>query len=378
MDVQTLADWRHAAAEYFEGVATPAGRSFDETATMFLSLLSPTVLDGKDKWWPKARLWKLILSQAPDGYWDASDSVAFALEARPAAETTRVKATRLERALDALAGVGDVAESLLVDDGDATPGAAEALGDAGGDDADESDKEDDDDVLQEAQAQPAGWELGAAEDDPLQCSARAVLAAMPRKLRLLRLELGAVSRGNLGAGKQPQGGAGELNLARVWTTLCVLALLESMNCCWLATDGNDYGGCERTIVDSAHAWLDAQAAAHPALQSALRGGAAAAAAGHATRRWHRAWGRRIAEVRRSEAVLAHAGTARAHRAASELLRALVTRHETFRTFLSEPLDGLQRWQMWALLMTLVLTQLLTNIWMCARALPCAARRVMRS
>ena len=63
-----------------------------------------------------------------------------------------------------------------------------------------------------------------------------------------------------------------------------------------------------------------------------------------------------------------------------------TQNETFRTFLSEcvsasgacqrlpaathahasarrPLDGLQRWQMFMILITLIISQLLVNIWM---------------
>ena len=63
MDVLTLAEWRHAATEYFLDVSTPAGRSFDETTTTFVTLLSPGVLDGKAQWWPRVRFWKLILSQ---------------------------------------------------------------------------------------------------------------------------------------------------------------------------------------------------------------------------------------------------------------------------------------------------------------------------
>ena len=358
MDVLTLATWRQAATDYFRDMATPAGRSFDETVTMFLSLLSPTVLDGTDKWWQKARLWKLILSQTADGFWDPSDSVAFALEARPASETTNVKPTRLERMLDRLAGAGDVAESLLVDDGDATPGAAEALDDAANEAADGG-QSDDDDAFP-VQPRPPGWEIGAVEDDPLQCSARAVLAAMPRKMRLLRLELGAGSR-RLDPDKQP--GPEELNLARMWTTLCVIAMLESLNVSWLASDGDEYGVDERTMVDAAREWVEAQAVQHPVLESALDKGNAAVAATRTVRRWHRAWARRIGAVRRSEAVLSHASTARAHRTGSELLRALVTRHDTGRIFLSEPLDGLQRWQMWVLAMSILLTQLLVNIWM---------------
>ena len=269
-----------------------------------------------------------------------------------------MKPTRLERMLDHLAGAGEVAESLLVDDGDGTPGAAEALGDGGNETADGGQSDDDDTFP--VQARPPGWEIGAAEDDPLQCSVRAVLAAMPRTMRALRLELGAVSR-RLDPDKQS--GPEELDLARVWTTLCVIAMLESLNVCWLASDGDEYGFDERTMVDAARDWVEAQAVQHPVLRSALDKGSAADAAGHTVRRWHRAWARRIGAVRRSEAVLSHAGTARAHRTGSELLRALVTRHETGRIFLSEPLDGLQRWQMWVLAMSVLVTQLLVNIWM---------------
>ena len=57
-----------------------------------------------------------------------------------------------------------------------------------------------------------------------------------------------------------------------------------------------------------------------------------------------------------------------HRIGTELMRALVTQHETFATFLSEPLDGLQRWQMFMILITVVCSQLLVNIWMCVACL----------
>jgi hypothetical protein len=33
-----------------------------------------------------------------------------------------------------------------------------------------------------------------------------------------------------------------------------------------------------------------------------------------------------------------------HRTAASIVRAFVSKHSTFATFLSEPLDGLQRWQ----------------------------------
>ena len=42
------------------------------------------------------------------------------------------------------------------------------------------------------------------------------------------------------------------------------------------------------------------------------------------------------------------------------MRALFTKHGTFSCFLSEPLDGMQRWQMWTIIVSLVLEQLLVN------------------
>ena len=38
------------------------------------------------------------------------------------------------------------------------------------------------------------------------------------------------------------------------------------------------------------------------------------------------------------------GLSHLHRTCTELARAVITKHSTFATFLSEPLDGLQRWQ----------------------------------
>ena len=46
------------------------------------------------------------------------------------------------------------------------------------------------------------------------------------------------------------------------------------------------------------------------------------------------------------------------------------------TFLGEPLDGLQRWQMFMILITLIASQLLVNIWMFyAKAVICCAELV---
>jgi hypothetical protein len=115
--------------------------------------------------------------------------------------------------------------------------------------------------------------------------------------------------------------------------------------------------------------VEAQAEEHPALGLALADGGVACAARRATTLWRAAWLDAIAELRRSDAVLRNRLLTQAERAYTALWRALVTRHSTFAVFLSEPLDGVQRWQMWVALMTVIASQLLVNIWMCAARAP---------
>jgi hypothetical protein len=82
----------------------------------------------------------------------------------------------------------------------------------------------------------------------------------------------------------------------------------------------------------------------PSLAAALADGELAAAAARTVRLWHRAWKARVNELRRSDAITAKRTLSQAHRAFTDLMRAFTTRHATLATFLSEPLDGLQRWQ----------------------------------
>jgi hypothetical protein len=55
--------------------------------------------------------------------------------------------------------------------------------------------------------------------------------------------------------------------------------------------------------------------------------------------------------------------AHVQRTSAEVTRALVLRHETFSTLLAPAMDGLARWQLFVILITLVMSQLLVNIWM---------------
>ena len=112
------------------------------------------------------------------------------------------------------------------------------------------------------------------------------------------------------------------------------------------------------------------------------------AARRTTKYWNRAWEQRVTELRASPALRHQMARSHVHRTAIGVTRAMVAnvraiarlgvpcsthlpsrrapQNETFRTFLSEPLDGLQRWQMFMILVTLIISQLLVNIWMCVR------------
>ena len=183
-------------------------------------------------------------------------------------------------------------------------------------------------------------------DDPLYCSARAIVSSMPRRLATLGPEC------------QP---------ARVWSTLCCIGLLQTLNMCWLwgptSDNGDAYPPEERTIIDAAREWIEALAAQQPALAAALEDGGLSKAGVRTVARWHRAWERRVSDLRTSEAVTKTMRKAQTQRTSVEVLRALCMKHETFAVFLSAPLDGLQRWQMWMILISVVASQLLVNIWM---------------
>ena len=107
------------------------------------------------------------------------------------------------------------------------------------------------------------------------------------------------------------------------------------------------------------------------------------AARRTTKYWNRAWEQRVTERRASPALRHQMTRSHVHRTAIGVTRAMVTnvrvfarrsyctaltpscalQNDTIRTFLAEPLDGLQRWQMFMIIITLIISQLLVNIWM---------------
>ena len=316
LPVVDIARLRGGAAVHFENLTSPSGWSFDETATAFLTFLSPGILNTRDKWWVRARLWKLILSQTKEGYWSCTSTVAFALEARSAEELMLVKPGLLERLKDKLAGLGALAKDLnhsgvhrLSTTGDSDDGSPTAH---------RPETQIRKSLLRRMSMTARSSSVDDSNDDPLWCNPRAISASMPLRLDALR------------KGDPTE----DLQLDRVWATLCCCAFLQSLNVCWLATDGELYPEKEETIVDTAYGWIDAHAAKHPALAAALEDGALEKAAKRTTTQWHRAWKRRVGELRRAEAFTEHHGTSFTHRASSEMVRALCTKHSTFAVFLS--------------------------------------------
>jgi hypothetical protein len=306
----------------------------------------------------QARLWRLILTQNTEGYWDASSTVAFALLARTATEVAELKSTWLDRLKERLADVADLAEDVLSD------GVGSAVRDRGG----EQELGQQRSLASHKSMARSDSTVAAAvtqevSDDPLVCFPGAISAAMPRRLAAL---LAADA---------------DLELERVWCTLTVIAVLETFNVGWLWGDGDVYAAEERTIVDAAREWVEGCAAEHPALHAGLADGAVATAASRTVAQWHRAWDARVSELRRVEAITEHHGRSHIHRTCCELMRAFTTKHQTvracsarcaalrcaalqcgtcclrrqtltphccarqFAAFLSAPLDGLQRWQM---------------------------------
>jgi hypothetical protein len=287
--------------------------------------------------------------------------VAFALEARALTEVASLKLTWMEALKDRLANVGELASELASGEFDnvafgsgghqdvprssSLPGGDAPAGDAPAGDTPRATRA----SLARQGSMVGDGTVTEVSDDPLFCSANAVRASMPRRLATL-------------AAAQP-----EVEVERVWTTLCVIAYLETLNVCWLATDGELYPDDERTIIDTAREWVEGHAKLHPQLAAALADGALVKVSRRTVGSWHRAWERRVGELRRTDGVRKHLSISHVHRSCCELMRAFCTKHGTFSVFLSAPLDGLQRWQSAFLLRTRARRVPLLQRSICARA-----------
>ena len=206
-------------------VQSPAGWDFGKTQTDFVTLLSPGVLNGTHRWLQRARLWRLILSQTTEGFWEAGPTTAFVVEARTGEETRDLPPTLLSRVLTlfgsaAEAAVGD--DSTALDDILQDADKAHARGSVTGVAADLLAPADEPSSPRASTTKRSSMSLALAAtiaDCPLTCSVRALSVSVPRRLASLRAEDASIA------------------VERVWTTMLCISVLERMNTSWIWGDG---------------------------------------------------------------------------------------------------------------------------------------------
>jgi hypothetical protein len=130
----------------------------------------------------------------------------------------------------------------------------------------------------------------------------------------------------------------KLDVERVWTTLLALSVLQRFSECCLFSDEDDL--IELTIVDGALLWLEAHAAAHPALAAALEDGSLQRRASNLTARWQAVLGKRVEEIRSADSIVSHLSLSHLQRTSTEIAHALISRHGALKQRLarSEPTD----------------------------------------
>ena len=228
MPVAELGERCSAARQHFEGVRTAFGRDFNTTRTDFITLLSPGILNMSNKWLPRARLWKLILSQSTTGYWDASSTTALVLQARTAEEVEMLPKTLFKR-------VSDLVRSLTESYANAAAAGDEDEGPDGRHEQDDIDelfevREEGEDEEDETPRTRRRSTRTPVTDCPVTCSEDAIVKAMPRALTKLATDVPAAA-----------------TLRRVWTTMCCISVLERLVVCWVWGDGDLYAPDERCV-----------------------------------------------------------------------------------------------------------------------------------
>jgi hypothetical protein len=209
ISVVELAQLVSAAKTYFEDVVTPAGWSFEKTQIDFVTLLSPGIINGRARWLLRARFWKLMMSQSPDGYWDPSSSVAFSLSARSTQEIVGLRRTLKERLRAFIGELFEVFEDENQTNSSDITDTWEHL-------------RSDPDVLHGDDLLVAQFEVAnddTPNDDVLECNSAAIVASMPPRLVHL-----AIKDSNI-------------NVTRVWTTLCCMCMLQELPYSWIWGDG---------------------------------------------------------------------------------------------------------------------------------------------
>ena len=291
---------RADAAEYFRG-AEVRGHTFEDLCAKFMLMLGDDEgsLVQRSKWMPTARLWRLILLQNPDGSFDLTDSLAFALEAHagplpPAKSRAEAVASGLLSKLRLLVAPPEDLDDLV-----------------------DGEEEEDEQLEAEDAAQPAGT-AASLKDDPLTFTADAILRAMPGRLeRYVRRDS---------------------SRRRLWATLLALSWLEESHATWLVDEEEG-----RTIVDACHAYIDTVVARQRRLDRPHRLARLQRDAARALRRWRAATQYAMQRARDSEALVRQNAVVRIQNAGTRIVKSMMTDHDTFSTFLDT--DGfIQRWQ----------------------------------
>jgi hypothetical protein len=321
----------------------PHGRFFDLLGK-FKCMLACDNIRKSSQWMDRARMWRIILLAHEEGCWDPSQGLSFALHSvnRVPYDVGAARSC-FGRAL----GTAGVAANLLV--GCFLGVASREHGEA--DTAD--DREDDDDALDDVAARDRKEEdydetlkhaLNVEQgpmDCPLTYSMLALLRSMPRSLRNAGLPLPLARR--------------------IWTTALTAATMRGMEVNWAINAPGFFGmgsvgdGTPETLLDRAESWLAANVP--PELSARIE-----AAATRKVALWKRVQDQRVTAMRRAElSTMAHATTV-LQRTAGEVVRAVLTTHQTFSIFLCPYLDALRRWQGFMALISGILAVLLVNIW----------------
>jgi hypothetical protein len=228
-----------------------------------VTLVSPGSLNGRSRWLLRARFWKLVLSQTRDGYWDCSDNVAFALQARESQEVAAMPPSLLMKIPDFFGAAADAfdekdhghedegfnaAVEALTEDfqagerrklrhdstldfaaEDAQPGSARAVRASEHAPSPTQAQTRRRSTLIQYDPTPPDTPLDkhsssspfgvSASDDPLFCTVDAIASSIPPRLRAVQRE-------------HPH-----VDVLRVWTTFCCCSLLQEFPVSWVWGDG---------------------------------------------------------------------------------------------------------------------------------------------
>jgi hypothetical protein len=340
--------------------------------TVFKEMLIAGNLRGAKNWLPKARLWRVVLLSCDAGFWDPSDALALALLANNKAEPATVLhgVQSLMAALSSLAAVliGSCVSGSDPSDGDlATAGAESAARTVrlasrrarlkpsrvedikGSVAADLSPVGDGTYVVDDGEVEERDEGFGGS-DDPLCFCATAITETVPEQLSAAL-------------------GHDETRAARVWTTALVGAYIDSNPLfTWRVSAASVPLAEQRTLLDAAEDWVQAQLRGAPAVHAFVM-----AAARHRVNLWIKYNDRRMTRQRKSLiGSREHAGT-EMHRAVAMVHNALVTQHPTVSLITTEFAVGFVRWMGFVVLVSTLTSMLVVSIWFCALPPRCTWR-----